>query len=168
MSSNAFIGSAVRVAGAVLLLLIFAGISVFAYRSWKGQTKMENLGVENGRFWPCPDKPNCVCSQSVDPRHKIDPLPISGPEAAGRVALIKILEEMGVSEIVSNKENYIHAVFRSKVFRFPDDIEFFLDPERGRIDVRSVSRVGYSDFGVNRRRVEQIRLSLPKVLMKGS
>jgi uncharacterized protein (DUF1499 family) len=115
------------------------------------------MGVTGGRLAACPDSPNCVSSQSTDPRHAIDPLRYEGTaEKAGRF-LIEAVSGMKRARIIVAEERYIHAEFISAFFRFVDDVEFLFDSETKTIHVRSASRVGYSDFGVNRRRVEEIR-----------
>jgi uncharacterized protein (DUF1499 family) len=114
-------------------------------------------GVIGGRLAACPDSPNCVCSQSAGPRHAIDPLRYEGTVQKARESLVKAISGMKRVRIVLAEERYIHAEFTSALFRFVDDVEFLLDDSTGTIHVRSASRVGYSDLGVNRRRVEQIR-----------
>ena len=115
------------------------------------------MGVTGGRLAACPDSPNCVSSQSTDPRHAIDPLRYDGTAEKARRFLIEAVSEMKRARIVAAEERYIHAEFTSALFRFVDDVEFLLDSETKTIHVRSASRVGYSDLGVNRRRVEEIR-----------
>jgi uncharacterized protein (DUF1499 family) len=115
------------------------------------------LGVSGGRLAACPDSPNCVSSQSADPRHAIDPLRYEGTAQEARERLVKAISGMKRARIVMAEEWYIHAEFTSAFFRFVDDVEFLLDDGTRTIHVRSASRVGYSDFGVNRRRVEEIR-----------
>jgi uncharacterized protein (DUF1499 family) len=116
-----------------------------------------HMGVTGGRLAACPDSPNCVSSQSADPRHAIDPLRYEGTAQKARERLVKAISEMKRARIVIAEERYIHAEFTSAFFRFVDDVEFLLDDGTRTIHVRSASRVGYSDFGVNRRRVEEIR-----------
>jgi uncharacterized protein (DUF1499 family) len=115
------------------------------------------IGVIGGRLAACPDSPNCVSSQSTDPRHAIDPLRYEGTAEKARALLIEAASGMKRARIVATEERYIHAEFTSALFRFVDDVEFLLDSETKTIQVRSASRVGYSDLGVNRRRVEEIR-----------
>ncbi|MGB5473163.1 MAG: DUF1499 domain-containing protein [Gammaproteobacteria bacterium] len=105
----------------------------------------------------CPDKPNCVSSQASDAAHRIEPFTYSGSarDAMRRLRLALTAEKR--VDVVTERENYLHIEARSLVFRFVDDVEFLLDPEHSRIHVRSASRTGYSDLGVNRRRVERIR-----------
>ena len=107
----------------------------------------------------CPDKPNCVSSQSHDPAHFIEPIPYSGSPASALQGLKAVLASEPRTTITVEQGNYLHAEVRSLVFRFVDDIEFLLDTKQQRIHVRSASRSGYSDLGVNRRRVERIRNS---------
>ena len=116
------------------------------------------MGVTGGRLAACPDSPNCVSSQSTDPRHAIDPLRYEGAAQKARERLVKAISGMKRARIVAAEERYIHAEFTSAFFRFVDDVEFLLDDGTRTIHVRSASRVGYSDFGVNRRRVEEIRV----------
>jgi uncharacterized protein (DUF1499 family) len=106
---------------------------------------------------PCPASPNCVSSQATDAEHFTEPLSFSGEATLAWQRLKSALGTESRLSIVENSGSYLHAEARSLVFRFVDDIEFVLDPEAGVIQVRSASRVGYSDFGVNRRRVERIR-----------
>ena len=115
------------------------------------------MGLSGGRLAACPDSPNCVSSQSADPRHAIDPLRYEGTAQKARERLVKAISGMKRARIVTAEERYIHAEFTSALFRFVDDVEFLLDDGTRTIHVRSASRVGYSDFGVNRRRVEEIR-----------
>ncbi len=115
------------------------------------------IGVTGGRLAACPDSPNCVSSQSADPRHAIDPIRYEGTAQKARERLVQAISGMKRARIVVAEERYIHAELTSAFFRFVDDVEFLLDDGTRTIHVRSASRVGYSDFGVNRRRVEEIR-----------
>lgn len=115
-------------------------------------------GIEQGRLAPCPDRPNCVCSQDVDPEHAIDPLIVKGEHPIAEITMV--IDQMPRTKIIKQTPNYLHATFRSQVFHFLDDVEFFYLPEEGVVHVRSSSRVGYRDFGVNRSRVEAIRNKL--------
>ena len=108
---------------------------------------------------PCPDSPNCVSSQAPesDHEHYIAPFRFSGdPASAWRKLKAAVLTEKRVT-VMAEQSDYLHAEMRSLLFRFVDDIEFFLVADKGLIHVRSASRAGYSDFGVNRKRVERIR-----------
>ena len=106
---------------------------------------------------PCPASPNCISSQATDAEHSTKPLRFTGDATLAWNRLKSALGTESRLLIVEDTGNYLHAEARSLIFRFVDDIEFVLDPEAGVIQVRSASRTGYSDFGVNRRRVQRIR-----------
>ena len=115
------------------------------------------LGVRDGRFAPCPSRPNCVSSLAPDDAHRIAPLPFSGSAAVAIDRLKGIVTSLPRASVVAASGTYLHAEFRSAVFQFVDDVEFFADETAGVIQVRSAARVGTSDLGVNRKRVETIR-----------
>ena len=105
---------------------------------------------------PCPDSPNCVSSVSDDPDKYMAPLPCEGGGAKAIQTILSIIKSMPRSRIVIEGGDYIHAEFRSRIFRFVDDVEFLFDEKEKVIHFRSASRIGYSDFGVNRRRMQKI------------
>jgi len=109
------------------------------------------------KFSPCPDSPNCISSQSTDKRHFIEPLNYTGDIADARKKLIDILENTKRVNLRKAGMNYIHAEFRSSIFRFIDDVEFSFPTDKNIIHVKSASRKGYYDFGANCRRVERLR-----------
>ena len=115
------------------------------------------------KFSPCPDSPNCVSSQSTDKAHFIEPLHYTGSPADARQKLIDILENTKRVRLAKVETDYIHAEFRSSVFRFVDDVKFWFPPDKPIIHVKSASRKGYYDFGANRRRVERLRSALEKL-----
>lgn len=107
---------------------------------------------------PCPSSPNCVSSRDgEDSAHHVMPLTWSGDIKQAKAKLRKALLAAGDATFVEEGDTYWHIEFRSRWFRFVDDVEFLFDIENKLIHVRSASRVGYSDLGVNRRRVESIR-----------
>jgi uncharacterized protein (DUF1499 family) len=116
------------------------------------------LGVVDGQLKPCPNKPNCVNSQAEDAQHKIDSIKLNSSLPEAKSAIHTAVEGLG-GRVVEEESNYIKALFSSKIFGFKDDIEFYFSnqADHTRVDVRSASRVGYSDLGVNRERVEAIR-----------
>jgi len=116
-----------------------------------------NLGVKNGALATCPASPNCVSSQSGDGEHQIAPLTYQGTPAEAIGQLKEIIEASENAKIITAEHNYIYAEFTSKLMGFVDDVEFYLDPEAATIQVRSASRLGESDLGVNRKRIEAIR-----------
>ncbi len=86
----------------------------------------------------------------------MEPIPYRVTLSEARSRLVDIVGAMPRTTIVRERENYLHIEFRSRLFRFVDDVEFYLEDERGLIQFRSASRRGYSDMGVNRRRMEKI------------
>ena len=110
-----------------------------------------------GELKPCPASPNCVSSRATDQEHQVDPLPLRGSAAEGLAALRQVMLAMPRSRIVAEGPGFLHAEFRSAVFRFVDDVEAVADAVAGVIHIRSAARVGHSDMGVNRRRVGEIR-----------
>ena len=119
-----------------------------AMLNWRRPT---DLGVKNGRFAPCRRSPNCVSSQAdpSDREHYIAPLRASMEE------IRKAVESLPRTRIVLAHANYLYAEFRSKLLGYVDDVEFFFDGAL--IQVRSASRLGRRDFGVNRKRIEALR-----------
>jgi uncharacterized protein (DUF1499 family) len=119
----------------------------------------DDLGVTKGRLAACPETANCVSSQTdpSDARHYVPPLPFVGDAGSSRARLIAILHELPRARIEHSEPAYLHVTFRSALFRFVDDVEFLVDDAARVLHVRSASRVGSGDFGVNRRRVEKIR-----------
>jgi uncharacterized protein (DUF1499 family) len=108
----------------------------------------------------CPGSPNCVSSQAADEEHFIAPFKIIGKAEDAWTAMKQALVSQSRTVITEETEEALHAQATSLVFRFVDDIDAILDAEAGLIHVRSASRVGYSDLGVNRRRMEALRLAL--------
>jgi uncharacterized protein (DUF1499 family) len=123
-----------------------------------------NLGARDGQLSPCPNKPNCVSSQSSDPEHYVPPLTFDVPADTTRQALLVVLPQMEGAQVVTQESFYIRAEFTSRRMRFVDDVEFLIDPLSNVVHVRSASRLGYSDLGVNRKRVEDIRARLQQAL----
>lgn len=127
--------------------------------------KVSQLGIENGRLKQCPETPNCVCSQASDEQHYIEPIHLTGTTPEVKATILKVLSDLKQAKIVKEENNYIRAEFVSRVFRFVDDVEFYFPDQPSKqmvIHVRSASRVGRSDFGVNRKRIENIREKLQK------
>jgi uncharacterized protein (DUF1499 family) len=98
--------------------------------------------------------------RAADPGHHVPPLEIRGePDAAWAALVAAVRATPGVS-IVAERPGYLHAAYASRVFGFVDDVELQLDRPARLVHVRSASRVGYSDFGVNRARIEEFRTRL--------
>ncbi|NOX42725.1 MAG: DUF1499 domain-containing protein [Gammaproteobacteria bacterium] len=113
--------------------------------------------MEQNQFSACPDKPNCVSSMSSDSVSRIEPFRYTGDSHSAKQLLIEIIKNLPRTKIVKQDGDYLHITFTSMIFRFVDDVTFlFVDNEK-LIHVKSASRVGRSDFGVNRKRVEMLR-----------
>ncbi len=142
-----------------IFLVVFAvlAVALLVRLAMLGQSSKggEAPGLISGILAVCPDKPNCVCSEFVrDTAHYIEPLDYSGEsskEALGKLS--RIIEDLG-GEVVVSKEGYIAATFTSSLFGFVDDVEYRWDAYAERIQIRSASREGHSDLGVNRKRAE--------------
>jgi uncharacterized protein (DUF1499 family) len=125
-------------------------------------TRPVNLGIKEGRLAPCPSTPNCVSSDAREPAHSIQAFQLVAPPADAWRALRATLESLPRTKIITVSEDYIHAECSSAVFGFVDDLELHLRVSQNSIAVRSASRLGHSDFGVNRKRVENLRGLLAK------
>jgi uncharacterized protein (DUF1499 family) len=132
---------------------------------------MPMLGIDNDKLRPCPGTPNCVSSMTTDEKHFIEPILIPASSGDTRDIILKVLEEFSRVKVTETQANYIHAEFTSLIFRFVDDVEFYFPKSESgvvRVDIRSASRVGRSDLGVNRKRMEAIREKIGEVDLKGS
>lgn len=118
---------------------------------------IRGVSVHAGRLAACPSSPNCVCSQGADAAHAIVPLAFRGTAAEAMRALKQVLAGQPRVRVITETPEYLHAEFRTPFFRFVDDVEFLVAEKEHAIHVRSASRVGYSDLGTNRRRVEALR-----------
>lgn len=114
-----------------------------------------DLWRHTGSFAGCPPRPSCVSSVATDPTHAIAPLRYGDAPDAARERLLKALAAMPENRIEYATPEYLHAVFVTRLLRFRDDVELLIGD--GEIQVRSLSRLGYSDLGVNRARVERLR-----------
>jgi uncharacterized protein (DUF1499 family) len=124
-------------------------------------SRQAEAGIVDGKLRPCPDSPNCVCSEFTGSSHSIAPLSFNadcdGAAESAWTRLLDILASQPRTTIVDQDAYYVQVRVRTRLFRFEDVLEFRLDETAGEIHVRSASETGYSDFGVNRRRVEAIR-----------
>lgn len=106
----------------------------------------------------CPTSPNCVSTQAQDEGHSIAPFQYRKSRAEAKEALKEVIRSMPRMKLVEEDETYLHYESTSLLLRFVDDVEFLFDDEFKTIHFRSASRTGYGDLGVNRRRMEQVRL----------
>ena len=136
-------------------LILFGGLLFLG--AWSRANRPET--VNNGKIGELTGKPNCVSSLSPDPKLLIDPIAYQSDEREVWGELIAAVESIPKTEIITNKPPYLYAEIYSKVFGFADDLEILQDEEKKVFHVRSASRVGYSDMGANRKRVELLRKS---------
>lgn len=116
-----------------------------------------NLGAREGTLAACPPSPNCVVSQGAEGGHAIAPLRWSGASTEAWAALREVMGRYPGATLVTESGGYLHYECRTRLCRFVDDVEFLLDEPAQVIHVRSASRLGHSDLGANRDRVERVR-----------
>ena len=120
--------------------------------------------VNDGSVTLCPGKPNCVSSMQKDSKFFIEPFRYQVEKAAALAALKEILITQKKTVFVKETADYLHVTFKTKCLGFTDDVEFYFPADKKLIHIRSASRVGYSDLGVNRRRMERLRSLFDKKL----
>jgi uncharacterized protein (DUF1499 family) len=130
------------------LLLLAAGCA---------SARPERLPSMPTQLAPCPSSPNCVSSQATDAAHHVDPIPYRGDHVEAMRRLRAVIEAMPRARVVDADDLALRAEFTSRIFRFVDDVDCVVDPQAHVIEIRSASRIGYSDLGANRARVEAIR-----------
>jgi uncharacterized protein (DUF1499 family) len=150
----------------IIALVVIAGLLAGQLGLLKG-TPPTDLGMHEGRLKPPSKTPNSVTSQaSLYPDHPqrsyadIAPLPANGEPEAALDRIASIVEAMDGAKIVKKEPGYLYAQFTTRLMKYVDDAEFWFDPAAGVIQVRSASRLGSSDLGVNRKRIEFIRQKL--------
>lgn len=151
---------AIIVAGLVAGLVGLGGcVGLFA------GSRPDTVGLRDGRLQPPGPRPNNVSSLAdpvKDADHYVQPLRPPGDPDAGFARLKQVVRAMERATVVRETADYLHVEFASKTMGFVDDAEFHLDRAAGVIQVRSAARLGYRDFDVNRKRVEQIRAALAR------
>jgi uncharacterized protein (DUF1499 family) len=120
----------------------------------------DNPGTKNGLLALCPNSPNCVSSQGKDGRHSIAPLTFSNDPDSAMPRLKMLLKNRKDTTLIEADSGYLRVEFHTTFF--VDDGEFLLDREKKLIHIRSASRIGYSDLGKNRSRLEEIRRDFAK------
>lgn len=145
--------------GVTALVLLACAVALVAAGQfgWLAGHRPTDLGVREGKLKPPPATPNAVSSQASDPVHRVEPIGYSGDSRQAFARLRAIVADWPGATIVVEGDGYLYAELTTRWLRFVDDVEFFLDSALGVIHVRSASRLGYSDLGTNRRRVEAIR-----------
>jgi len=113
--------------------------------------------MDNSKLRPCPNSPNCVSTQETRKRKKMEPISFTKSPDEAIKQLEKVLATFSNATLISKKDNYFHYEFKTRIGRFIDDIEFIVDRDKKEIHFRSASRVGYGDFGKNKRRMKKVR-----------
>ena len=137
----------------IIPVVLIVGWALLAIPSWRRPA----VGLEAGHLRRCPNTPNCVCSEGATGDHAIEPIAFTGDSAAAWNRLQQVIEQSSGAAVIQRDDHYMHAEFTTRLMRYVDDVEFRLDAPSGQIHVRSASRVGRSDLGANRQRVEAIR-----------
>lgn len=153
----------------LILILVILAILAGQLGMFKGVAP-NDLGVAEGRLKLPADTPNSVSSQAdLYPNHpqhsyaRIEPLPSVGDSKSTLGRIKAIIESMPGSEVITYQEHYLYVQFTTRVMKFVDDAEFWFDPQSNVVQVRSASRLGKSDLGVNRKRIEWIRRQLKEI-----
>ena len=139
---------------ASLIPIAFLGLFILGFMSQSGEAK----GLVSARLAKCPDKPNCICTEfEADATHYVDPIDFSQTTASEALTRMRnsIREAGGI--IQAENDNYLSATFSSSFFKFVDDLEVRIDMNQEMIHMRSASRVGHSDRGINKSRIEHIK-----------
>ena len=143
----------ILVNGAMLLVVSMSLVSCAGKRPL-------NLGVSDSGLAPCPPSPNCVSSDARDSAHAIPPFQLEVSPAEAWPVVHELVSGLPRVQVVEATDVYLYAECKSRLIGFVDDLELHLRPAEGVIAVRSASRVGHSDLGVNRRRLEELRTVL--------
>jgi len=147
--------------GCPVFLAAFAGIAIIFFAANKNP-EPPRLGVENGLLKPCPpNKANTVSSQTLESELRVSPFTMPGGLDEARRIIGEAALRLPRTRLVAESDNYLRYECRSPIFRFVDDLELYFNEDEKLVHIRSGARVGYWDFGVNRRRVEQLRAMLP-------
>ena len=151
----------------ILLILIAVPVLIVIYFLILGVISKSGtaLGIASEKLSPCPNKPNCVCSEYPDDhQHYVEPIQIPTDNIADLNDKIKTTVQKMGGELQNENDHYLAFTFTSKIFRYVDDVEVRIDIENNVLHIRSASRVGYSDLGANGKRVQQIRELLTTTL----
>jgi len=144
-----------------LLMLCFSANSWGSMMGLFAGSRPTDLGYHNGYLKPASSKPNSVNSQAASGNYAaIAPIPVKGDATAFFAQVVKVVAAQKGAKIIEQTPSYVYAEFTSPLMGYVDDVEFALDAEHGLVQLRSASRLGYSDLGANRKRIEAIRAQL--------
>lgn len=142
-----------------LLIILTVVLGSSAVIMIAAQRRPSNLGVTDGKLTPCPNSPNCVSTQAPtdDSEHYIDAISFTGSAEAATDRARLALAELPRTIFVTQEGNYLRFESRTESGIFADDVEIYVDGEQNLVQFRSASRIGYSDVGANRKRMEAFR-----------
>lgn len=145
---------------ALIAVLIVAGLIAFSVMGMMSKSGGAP-GLVSGKLSQCPESPNCVCTEfQHDTDHYLPPTTYNDPEISTvRARVLSAIKASG-GELLRERDNYFVATYMSGTFGFVDDMEIRIDPDTQQIHIRSASRVGYSDLGVNRARANTLKALL--------
>ena len=141
----------------IVSIVMMLGLAMLSFNSGAPP----NLGVTDGKLAPCPDSPNCVSTQTDSHEHQMAPVtwPSSPEEAVEKIKEV-VSRDFSRAKLIDESPGYLRYEFRSFIFRFVDDVEFYFDQDAALIHFRSASRVGHSDMGANKSRMQKIVAAL--------
>lgn len=143
----------------IIALIVVLLVGFFSYVTISNKLP-EGLGVTEGELLPCPPSPNCVSTQASpeeDSEHHVDPIVYTDDRMKTQLLIESYMLGKGNAHLVSSSLGYVHFEVKSPLIGYIDDVEFYLPAADSVVHIRSASRIGYSDFGVNRERVRQIQ-----------
>ncbi|MGH4123952.1 MAG: DUF1499 domain-containing protein [Clostridium sp.] len=141
----------------ILSTVIGAMAVIVIYMLVKNNLTPKNLGVNKGKLAQMPNKPNAVSSETEEKDKKVEALVFKGNLKNSKDMIIKVIENYGNAKIIKKETNYIYAIFTTGIMKYHDDVEFYFDESKKLIQIRSASRIGYSDMGLNRERYNKLR-----------
>ena len=130
---------------------------IIIYMFVKNNLSPNYLGVNGGMLAKMPKTPNAVSSQTEEKDKKVEALEFKGNLVDSKKQVIKAIESYGNAKIIKNETNYIYVVVTTGIMKYHDDVEFYFDESKKLIQIRSASRIGYSDMGLNRERYNKIK-----------
>ncbi|MFN0197631.1 MAG: DUF1499 domain-containing protein [Planctomycetaceae bacterium] len=143
--------------GIIVAGIVVAIVVLMILALWSRRAQAPRSAPLSNRLPDCPATPNCVCSQATREAQFIRPFDFRGDADSSLQKMLDVLEDNPAAQVVTREKRYLHVEFRSPTFGFTDDVEFLIDDTARVIQVRSASRIGYSDRGANRRRIENLR-----------
>ncbi len=139
---------------------------MFQREAQLGESNSNSNSPFVGPLRDCPESPNCVCTQATRESQSLPAIHFSGEATTAIARLAEDVANWPRAHIVSHRSNYLHITFRSLLLRFVDDVELFADDQTHLLHFRSASRLGYSDLGVNRRRMTRLSIRIAKLLQR--